>query len=511
MGKFIGLIYNDERLQPDAQVYFGRLNLIAGITSVDFHIEEVTGQDKTVDLVVDIFNRVNSGGTTLSKGDLALAKVCAEWSEARAELNSRLDKWRHAGFSFRLEWLLRSVNTLVTGEALFSALTNASAGEIHEGLQKAESHIDYLLNLISSRLGLDHDRVLGSRSSFPLMVRYIERRGGSLSNYQERDRLLFWYVHTLLWGRYSSSMETTLNQDLESIEESDGGLDRLIETLRQSRGDIRVAPLDFMGATVGTRFYPFLYMLTRVHHARDWDTGIELSNHMLGNLSNLQLHHIFPKSVLRRHGYTRNEVNALANFTFLTQETNLIVSNRNPAEYLEHFKAKHPGAIESHWIPIDPELWKLENYREFLAARRELLAGAANEFLDSLMEGAVPESTPVGSILDRAAAPLGGVISEAEQQVLLDTNAWVTEQGLPEGELPYEVVNEDTGELLAELDLAWPNGVQEGYSQRVALLIDEDATVEAVASQAGFRVYTDVELLKEYINQDILAIGDAAD
>ena len=34
--------------------------------------EEVVGEDKTVDVVVDIFNRVNSGGTKLSQGDLAL-------------------------------------------------------------------------------------------------------------------------------------------------------------------------------------------------------------------------------------------------------------------------------------------------------------------------------------------------------------------------------------------------------------------------------------------------------
>ena len=45
-----------------------------------------TGEDKTIDDVVDIFNRVNSGGTKLSKGDLALAKVCAGWPEARQEM-----------------------------------------------------------------------------------------------------------------------------------------------------------------------------------------------------------------------------------------------------------------------------------------------------------------------------------------------------------------------------------------------------------------------------------------
>ena len=49
-----------------------RLTAMRGIQDVDLHIEEVTGEDKTVDVVVDIFNRVNSGGTKLSKADLAL-------------------------------------------------------------------------------------------------------------------------------------------------------------------------------------------------------------------------------------------------------------------------------------------------------------------------------------------------------------------------------------------------------------------------------------------------------
>ena len=55
--------------------YVARLSRLLGITDVDLHVEEVTGADKSLDVVVDIFNRVNSGGTKLSKGDLALAKI----------------------------------------------------------------------------------------------------------------------------------------------------------------------------------------------------------------------------------------------------------------------------------------------------------------------------------------------------------------------------------------------------------------------------------------------------
>jgi hypothetical protein len=75
-----------------------RLQRVQSIKDVEFHVERVSGEDKTIDVVVDIFNRVNSGGTTLSKGDLALAKICASWPEAREEMKQRLAKWRDRGY-----------------------------------------------------------------------------------------------------------------------------------------------------------------------------------------------------------------------------------------------------------------------------------------------------------------------------------------------------------------------------------------------------------------------------
>jgi hypothetical protein len=90
----------------------------------------------------------------------------------------------------------------------------------------------------------------------------------------------------------------------------------------------------------------------------------------------LQVHHIFPKSLLYKGGYPKSEVNAIANLTFLTQETNLKVSNRHPSEYFEAFEQIQPDAIATHWIPMERSLWQIENYHYFLAARRDLLAQA---------------------------------------------------------------------------------------------------------------------------------------
>ena len=523
-GAFMQRVLEDPALISQAGAYLQRLNAIDNVKEIDFHIEEVTGPDKTVDVVVDIFNKVNSGGTKLSKGDLALAKVCAEWPGARDALKARLAKWRAAGFHFRLDWLLRCVLTVTTGEAFFHALEDVTPQRFREGLDRAERAIDTLLNLVGSRLGLDHDRVLGSRYSFPLLARYLSERDFAFRDAAHRDRLLYWYVHTFLWGRYAGSTESKLSQDLAHLREAapdgrDGdALDRLVGQLLRDRGDLRVRPQDFHGWSRGARFYPLLYMLTRVGRARDWGTGVELTGHLLGKRSRLEVHHVFPKARLYDAGYSRSEVNALANFTFLTQETNLAISDRPADDYLPEVEAHYPGALASHWVPRDPEQWRTGRYPDFLSARQSLLAGAANEILDGL-SGESPADRPALRESDAAAAPLGAapgsvlvlvgdVADEDEERLLLDTSAWVSGQGLPEGELLYEVADAVTGAPLVVLDLAWPDGLQPGLTPPVALLVDEPTATHTAAQAAGFRTFSGADELRAYVLAG--ALGEAA-
>ncbi|MCK7581639.1 MAG: hypothetical protein MZV65_42490 [Chromatiales bacterium] len=54
------------------------------------------------------------------------------------------------------------------------------------------------------------------------------------------------------------------------------GLDRLLEQLRLWHGGLRAEPGHFTGWSLGARFYPVLYLLTRMGEARDWGTGLPL-------------------------------------------------------------------------------------------------------------------------------------------------------------------------------------------------------------------------------------------
>jgi hypothetical protein len=509
LGEFVARLSQQSTLVPQLGDYVGRLSQLLGILDIDLHIEEVTGADKSLDVVVDIFNQVNSAGTKLSKGDMALAKICADWPDARDHMKQSLKAWAAGGYHFTLDWLLRSVNTALTGEAKFSFLHDKSAEEVQDGLTRAVKRIDTCLNLIGGRLGLDHDQVLFGRFAIPVMVRYLDQRAGVLDA-TERDKLLFWFVQAGMWGRFSGSTESYIDQDLAALEGSAGGLDPLLTQLRLWHGSLRAEPGHFTGWSLGARFYPVLYLLTRMGEAQDWGTGLPLKSTLLGRMNTLEVHHIFPKAQLYRRNYTRPEVNALANFCFLTKDTNLTISARLPEEYFPAIEQSHPGALASQWIPADPVLWKIDNYLDFLHARRELLAAETNTRLAALLHGDLQWLE--GGAQPAVSAPmmplLSGIASEAEEEELVALNDWVEAQGLPRGVLAFDYADAVSGAQQAIFDLAWPNGMQVALSQPVAVLLNEPTETLALASRAGFRCFTTVVSFQDYVHDEILADRD---
>lgn len=477
------------------------------IRDVDLPEQKITGADKTTDVVVDIFNRVNSGGTKLSKGDLALARIGAHWPDARPEMQRRLVKWNSAGFNASLDWLLRCMNAILTGGSEFERLERdrISIEAIQNSLQQTENAVNRLLEAMHSYLHMDSDRLHTSKQSFPVMVKYLVNRGGRFEDQAATARLLHWYINVAIWGRFSGPTETIINQDLLALNDA-APIDSLLRNLRVAQGERTITQENFDLNYTTARFYPLLYMMSRIEDARDWGTGNRLRHHSLGNSTNLELHHIFPKAYLRRNGISPKDANNMGNIAFQTQETNRSIGSRPPAEYMPEIAAKWPGTLESQWIPMDPELWKVENYRQFIEARRRLLADSANAMLSALRNGIIPPAEPLINAIapETPTASPTAPYQDDEEITLAEANAFALENDLPPGVPAYEIVNADTGELTATLDLAWPDGLQQGYSQPVTLLIDEDAAVIRAASDAGFKVFTNRDGFERYVKREIL-------
>ncbi|GAA1200263.1 DUF262 domain-containing protein [Pseudonocardia alaniniphila] len=478
---------------PDTQdrfaEYVDRVQLLRNILERVFHIEAITGVDKTVDVVVDIFNRVNSGGTKLSKGDLALARICSEWGDARPTMRRNLDRWRDAGYQFTPDWLLRNVNAVATGRAPFSALEDVTASDFEHALNEALHHVDHFLSdLAVGRLGLDHDRVLMGRYAIPVISRHLHNRGGRFIDGAEADKALYWYVHAALRGRFAGSTETFLAKDLETVDKS--GIDGVIAALARTRkGNLSIDAQDFEGVGRGSRSYPLLYMLARVRGARDLATSRPLGQ----DASAIQVHEIFPKQALSKAGYTRAEINAIANFVFLTPSSAMGLAGLDPAQYLGSLD---PAALSSQWIPDDPRLWRIENYREFLAARRELLAATANEFSDQLLAGTRPWDrlepivvSPEPVDIDARAVQIRSLVDE------------MAGMGYARPTLDAEIADPETGRPLAVAEAFWADGLQPGQGSPVMLEMDPDEADLSRLTELGYEVFTSVDALRGFVQR----------
>jgi hypothetical protein len=261
-----------------------------------------------------------------------------------------------------------------------------------------------------------------------------------------------------------------------------------------------------LGWSLGARFYPVLYLLTRMGAARDWGTGLPLRASLLGKMSSLEVHHVFPKAQLYKRNHSRPEVNALANFCFLTKDTNLVISDRLPETYFPEVEAAHPGALESQWIPSDPARWKVERFMDFLDARKVLLAAELNARMEELLHGDVRWlAGPAAPAAPAFAGVAGGITGEDEEAQLHAINDWLESEGLPRGVVAYDFADPESGEQKAVFDLAWPSGIQEELSQPVAVLLNEEAETLAIASQSGFRCFTTVAEFRKYVQAEVLA------
>ena len=487
-------MHTEAKLVMDDVIAYAREmdRLVDRLNKVQFPVLELNDANLTVADVVSIFNKMNKGGKKLTTYELGFSVLSASWPSVRQDFQEVVDRWR-GRIDGDIDWLLRIVNAVATKSGRLS-IEKVLVPEVRRLLGETANAIDHILNLLGDRLGLDRPRVLKQRLPFAVMAYFVVGQGGRILDPLQRDRLLYWYVLSSVFGTYLRAPESRLTRDLNSIAgKSLDGIDALIESLRQDRPDLQIVPSDFDGTYSASGFYTILYMLTRVYGASDWQTGESIRLGMLGQVSQLEMHHIFPKSLLDKDRVPAKQINNLGNIAFQTSLTNKSIGNDSPADYLADIADQLPGALESQWVPMERSQWQIAEYEAFLTSRRTKLADAANEFLAALHGGSL-QSTDDGP--DDVHHRL---------EVIGDSDDWIEERAaLIEEFNAYApgVVNHPIrlvdGNVIY-LDVAWPEGLQLGISQPAAFLFGPDDEVFHAANQAGFVVFTDREQLLHYL------------
>lgn len=197
--------------------------------TITYFLEE----DQTLEKVLNIFIRINSGGTELSYSDLLLSIATAQWEsrDARKEIHDFVDSLNSVGdgFNFTKDFVLKSCFVLSDIRNIRFRVENFSK----RNMKRIESQwpsITQALKLaaeLASSFGYSRDTLTSHNSLIPLAY-FIHTKGCPTnfvtSNKYRLDRKLIrqWLQASLLKGVFSGQADNVLRDARDAIKE-DGG------------------------------------------------------------------------------------------------------------------------------------------------------------------------------------------------------------------------------------------------------------------------------------------------
>jgi hypothetical protein len=371
---------------PRYQKYMDRLNRLRAIKNYPY-VMHVLGRDLAYEEIAEIFVRVNSLGVKLRSSDLALAQITARWrtfmdlvEEFQAECEKR---W----FTLDTGLLVRTMVVFASKQSKFQRAGSIPLSELEAGWGEAVKGLAYAINFLQHNADIDDETLLSAPTLMIPLAVFSRLKGENLSR-EEEQGLLYWLHVANLRGRYSrGSSETLLNEDLTILFRG-GSPEDLLQPILRIFGRLDVQASDLQGRPARSPLFALSYLTLKARGAKDWETGVALALGQVGRQHLIQYHHIFPKAVLREAGYERGEINEIANLAFIAGRTNQKIGRKPPEVYFPKvIERRGAEALEAQLIPLDQELWKVENYRAFLAWRRDQLAAAIKQHLERAKKG----------------------------------------------------------------------------------------------------------------------------
>jgi len=387
-----------------AEHFHGNLSRLLDIAKMDIPVQTVPVH-ASLDDSIDIFDRVNSRGTKLSDADLALTHATGKWPAARREMKTLIAELSSRHFYFDLTFMTRALTGVVCKRALFETLHNRPKDQLIAGWNSLKRILQYLTSTLPQEAFIHSTEDLNTTNVLVPLVVYLSLNNGHFPNEQTVKNAIHWLYAAHIWARYTAQTDQRLEHDLSLVVREEEPWEALRERIIDQRGRIEVKPSDFEGRGVQHPLYRAVYILAKAHRAVDWFNGAPLGT-THGGAYKIHNHHIFPQSVLYKNGFDPDNhlhvkiVNEIANRAFLTADTNLSLSDRLPEDYLPEVAERYPDALVHQFIPTDPHLWKLSHYREFLEARREIMARKLNEFMASLLTAPEPtRERPISELI----------------------------------------------------------------------------------------------------------------
>lgn len=365
---------------PKADRYSQRLDKLRNIRNYVYRMD-VLERTLSYDEVTEIFVRVNSLGSKLRGSDLALAQITAKWKNSLQIFLDFQVECQKIGFDIELGVLLRSLVVIATGQCRFKTIGSVNLNTLKDAWKSACEGTHFALNFLRSNTGIDNEVLLSSPYLIVALAYFGHARNYQI-NPEESKQLRYWLLTANAKGRFSrGSSESLLDQDISTIK-NNGSVNDLLDRLRLQFGHLEITHDELEGRNQRSSLFKTMFLAFKDAGATDWNSHLEISLDHAGSQHRLQFHHIFPKAVLSKSGYTPREADDISNLAFIGGKTNRVISDKQPKDYFVDLIQKNGvDCFNKQEIPLDEHLLITDAYKDFLKVRRQKIVSKVNKFL----------------------------------------------------------------------------------------------------------------------------------
>lgn len=334
--------------------------------------------DQSLEKVLNIFIRMNSGGTTLSYSDLLLSIAVAQWDDldAREEIHSLVDEMNRVGDGFNISKDLVLKAGLMLSDIGSVGFKVENFNKENMAILEANWHSIKEALILSMQLmasyGFNAQNLRANSAVLPLAY-YLYHRKLDLSylsrieHAEDRERIRHWLVRSMLkasgiWGSGLDTLLTLLRADIQQFGSDKFPVDKIESTMQQRGKSLRfddeeIAELAELGYNNPRTFA----LLTLIF------PGFDFSHHF-------HVDHIYPKGLFTKSKLTK------AGVPEELQDQMIEASNRLPnLQLLE-------GSVNNQKRQKMPHDWYLQQWPNVEARKSHLQSQAISSLPEEIQD-----------------------------------------------------------------------------------------------------------------------------
>ena len=347
-------------------------------------------KDLKINSVADVFERINTTGTKLSKFDLLNARFARHdvklhdlWDDTKRE-HVRIREWSDVTTDGDValsvfKALIFSKSYSIKDDMLkldekYTQSDKFSREDFERDWIEISRYVDNAIWRVtdSSEYGAPGYKYIPHKTMIPVIAALLKEMDDKPGVDLKHKKMNFWYWNSILSGNYTKSSDTTAAKDFKVMQKwfEDRGAENPFSVPRQVDYKIKQ----------NNALYNAVLSIIMKNNPTDFGTNDYLK------FNTMEDHHIFPKSNAEHYG-ADDYIETILNRTLITRDTNKSIRNKHPSKYIQCIMDKEYISktdmlerLEPHLISEDAfECLMGNKFGEFIEARKKTIKDKFND------------------------------------------------------------------------------------------------------------------------------------